>query len=174
MKDNLFEINSEKILDNRGYFLNIFRQEENTFKQFWGKRNIKQINLTETLKKGTIRGLHFQKEPYCDAKIIRCLEGKVWDVAVDLRKESPNYKKWQAIELDSNKSNAIFIPEGFAHGFQVLAPRSKLLYIHSSPWIKSHDCGIRWDDKILKINWPLEISTMSSRDKELPYLTNDD
>ena len=135
MKDNLFGIETKKISDERGYFINLFREQDNYYKQFWGKRNIAQINLSESLKIGTLRGLHFQKEPYGDAKIIRCLEGKVWDVAVDLRKKSSNYRKWNAIELDSYKSNAIFIPEGFAHGFQVLAPNTKLLYIHSSPWV---------------------------------------
>lgn len=170
MKDQLFEIKSKKVFDNRGYFLNLFRPNDDLYSQFWGKRNIEQINLSESLRVGAIRGLHFQKSPYLDAKIIRCLKGKIWDVAVDLRKESCDYKKWHAIELDSEESNAFFIPEGFAHGFQVLEPNTKVLYIHSSKWIKSHESGIRWNDKILNIKWPLKVTDMSERDKNLPFL----
>lgn len=170
MKDKLFKINGKKIFDNRGYFLNLFRQNDNLYSEFWGNRNIEQINLSESLKVGTIRGLHFQKRPYLDAKIIRCLEGKIWDVAVDLRKESHDYKKWHSIELDANKANAFFIPEGYAHGFQVLEPNTKVLYIHSSQWVKSHESGIRWNDKILNINWPLKVRDMSERDKNLPLI----
>ena len=170
MKDKLFKIKGKKIFDKRGYFLNLFRQNENLYSEFWGNRNIEQINLSESLKIGTIRGLHFQKRPYLDAKIIRCLEGKIWDVAVDLRKESYDYKKWYSIELDANKANAFFIPEGYAHGFQVLEPNTKVLYIHSSKWVKSHESGIRWNDKILNITWPLKVSDMSERDKNLPFI----
>ena len=169
MKDKLFKIKGTKFFDNRGYFLNLFRQNEDVYSNAWGNRKIEQINLSESFKIGTIRGLHFQKSPYLDAKIIRCLEGKIWDVAVDLRKESRDYKKWYAIELDSIESDALFIPEGFAHGFQVLEPNTKVLYIHSSPWKKSHDSGIRWNDKILDISWPLKVSDMSERDKNLPF-----
>ena len=170
MKDKLLKIKGKKIFDNRGYFLNLFRQNEDIFRNSWGNRKIEQINLSESLKVGTIRGLHFQKSPYLDAKIVRCLEGKIWDVAVDLRKDSHDYKKWYAIELDAKKSNAFFIPEGFAHGFQVLEANTKVLYIHSSQWIQSHDSGIRWNDKILNINWPLKVSDLSKRDKNLPFL----
>ena len=134
MKDKLLKIKGKKFFDNRGYFLNLFRKDEDIYNHAWGNRKIEQINLSESLRVGTIRGLHFQKSPYLDAKIIRCLEGKIWDVAVDLRKGSNDYKKWHAIELDANKANAFFIPEGFAHGFQVLEPNTKVLYIHSSKW----------------------------------------
>lgn len=170
MKDKLFKYKGKKFFDNRGYFLNLFRQNEDTYSKSWGNRKIEQINLSESLNVGTIRGLHFQKTPYLDAKIIRCLEGKIWDVAVDLRKESCDYLKWHSIELDSIESNAFFIPEGFAHGFQVLEPNTKVLYIHSSKWMKSHDSGIRWDDKILDISWPLKVTDMSQRDENLPFL----
>ena len=170
MKDKLYELKGNKNFDNRGYFLNLFRHNDNLYSEFWDDRNIEQINLSESLRVGTIRGMHFQKSPYLDAKIIRCLEGKIWDVAVDLRKGSNDYKKWHAIELDAKKANAFFIPEGFAHGFQVLEPNTKVLYIHSSKWIKSHESGIRWNDKILNISWPLKVSEMSERDENLPFL----
>ena len=174
MKGELYEIKGKKNFDNRGYFLNLFRYKEDIYSDFWGNRNIEQINLSESFNVGTIRGLHYQKSPYLDAKIIRCLQGKIWDVAVDLRKESQDYKKWHAVELDANEANAFFIPEGFAHGFQVLEPNTKVLYIHSSPWIKSHESGIRWNDKILDISWPLKVSDMSERDKNLPFSEEDE
>ena len=117
-----------------------------------------------------IRGLHYQSPPYEEAKLVRCLKGKVWDVAVDLRQKSITYGCWHAVELSPELGNAIFIPEGFAHGFQVLSPNSELLYIHSNIWVKDFERGIRFDDPVLAINWPLKPTEISKRDLSLPTL----
>ena len=125
-----FEIFSKPYHDERGYFLNLFRACDNTFKKLSEDFVISQINLSHNLKVGTLRGLHYQKKPFEEAKFIRCIKGKVWDVIVDLRKESETYLKWYGLELSEEYSNGIFIPRGCAHGFQVIEPKSQLLYIH--------------------------------------------
>lgn len=167
---DLYELKGEKYSDNRGEFLNIFRIQEKEFKNIWRDRDIEQINISKNKKVGTIRGLHYQNQPYEEAKIIRCLKGKVWDVAVDLRKTSTTYGKWHSVVLDSTLDNSFFIPEGFAHGFQVLEANSELLYIHSSKWISSSEKGLRWNDKKLLIEWPLPCSEISIKDANLPEL----
>ena len=103
---------------------------------------------------------------------MRCLKGKVWDVAVDLRRDSPTYGKWQAVELTPDKGNALLIPEGCGHGFQVLEPGSELLYLHSHAWIPQAESGVRWDDSQLAIAWPLPVSDLSDRDRSLPLLSD--
>ena len=129
------ELHSSFYCDERGSFLNAFRAQDSVFSQTWNQRNISQINISRTSSVGTVRGLHLQSNPYSEAKLVRCLQGAVWDVAVDLRPGSDTYGRWYATELTSAVGNALFIPEGCAHGFQVLEPNSELLYIHSSPWV---------------------------------------
>ena len=165
-----FELSTKKVKDQRGFFINLFREGEEWVQKVWGNRKLCQINLSNTAKKGTIRGLHYQTEPYSECKLIRCLKGKVWDVAVDLRADSPTFLKWHAVELSPVKNNAIVIPEGCAHGFQSLEDDSELMYIHSNEWKPSHEKGIRWDDKKLRINWPLELNFISERDKSFPNI----
>ena len=120
---------------------------------------------------GTIRGLHLQAHPHSEAKLIRCLRGRVWDVAVDLRQDSDAYGKWHAVELSPEQGNALLIPEGCAHGFQVLQPGSELLYLHSGAWVPEVETGVRWDDQQLAIAWPLPPIGLSERDRSLPSLT---
>ena len=130
--ENVHEIKSKIFDDKRGSFLSCFKENEELFKNVWLDKKICQINLSLTRKKGTIRGLHYQEKPYQESKLIRCLRGKVWDVVIDLRKNSKTYKKWFSLELCSSKNNAIFVPEGCAHGFQSLQDNCELLYIHSN------------------------------------------
>lgn len=166
-----FEIISKPNQDERGYFLNLFRSYDNTFKNFSENFVISQINLSHNLKVGTLRGLHYQKKPFEEAKFIRCIKGKVWDVIVDLREESETFLKWYAVELSEKVNNGVFIPKGCAHGFQVIEKESQLLYFHSGKWVPEAEKGIKWDDKTLQINWPLKPSIISSRDSNLPYLS---
>ena len=169
---DLVELYSESFKDERGLFLNAYRSCEPGFKSLWKSRKIAQVNISLTRSVGSIRGLHYQLPPYEEAKLVRCLKGKVWDVAVDLRKKSKTYRCWHAVELSPELSNAILIPEGFAHGFQVLSPNSELLYIHSNIWVKEFERGIRFDSPHLGINWPLKPEAMSNRDLTLPlYIT---
>ena len=164
----VFEIKNSKFRDNRGTFLNLLSKEYPLFKSIWGDRDIQQINISNTKHIGTVRGMHFQSEPYGEAKLISCIKGKVWDVALDLRENSETYLRWHAVELDSNRNNSILIPEKCAHGFQTLEKDCELIYIHSENWVKESELGLRWNDPTIKISWPLEIKNISNRDQNLP------
>ena len=172
--DDLKIVISNAFEDNRGKFINIFRSQEDSYKEIWKSRKIQQVNYSLNYTVGTVRGLHYQDKPYTESKLIRCISGAIWDVAVDLRKDSKTYLKWFGIELSPKKLNALFIPEGFAHGFQVLKQKSEILYIHSGIWIKASEKGIRWNDPTISINWPLPISEISQKDLDLPYLNLDE
>jgi len=156
--------------DGRGAFLNAFRAQEPAFAKAWGNRGIAQVNLSKTEIPGSIRGLHMQARPHSEAKLVRCLRGKVWDVAVDLRTDSPTYARWHTVELSPEAANALLIPEGCAHGFQVLEPGSELLYLHSDAWVPEAETGVRFDDPQLAIPWPLQPRGLSRRDLALPLL----
>ena len=169
--DNVLELYTEIFEDHRGAFMNSFRADENAFMESWGHQNIAQVNLSRTKNPGMIRGLHLQAEPHSEAKLVRCLKGCVWDVVVDLRKDSVTYGHWHALELSPKEGNAIHIPQGCAHGFQVLEPESELLYLHSGKWVPEFEEGVRWDDPTLAIAWPLPVKGLSDRDRNLPYLS---
>ena len=168
--DGLKELISEPYKDSRGEFLNLFKINDQNLGKIWGDRKLCQVNKSITLKKGTIRGLHLQKSPHQEIKIIRCIKGKVWDVGVDLRKNSDTYLQWHAIELNPFQNNAILIPEGCAHGFQTLQDNSELIYIHSENWMTESEFGIRFDDPKLNITWPLNMVNLSERDANLPFI----
>ena len=169
--DGVFELYCEPYVDERGAFLNAFRAQEESFMSSWGDRGIAQVNLSRSASVGTIRGLHFQKPPHSESKLVRCLKGRVWDVAVDLRTESATWGHWHAVELNPERSNALLLPEGCAHGFQVLEPGSELLYLHSGAWVPEAESGVRWDDPQLAITWPLLPTGLSERDRSLPLLS---
>ena len=101
---------------------------------------------------------------------MKCIKGRIWDVAVDLRKNSSTYLAWHAVEIDPETSNALVIPEGCAHGFQVLEPNSDVLYLHTGDWIPEYERGIRWNDPNLSISWPLKPTNLSDRDQKLPFI----
>jgi dTDP-4-dehydrorhamnose 3,5-epimerase len=166
----VFELLAQPFADHRGAFLNAFRAQELAFMGTWGDRGIAQVNLSRTEAVGTIRGLHLQAEPHSEAKLVRCLRGRVWDVAVDLRQDSPTYGYWHAVELSHEQGNALLIPEGCAHGFQVLEPGSELLYLHSCAWEPQAETGVRWDDPQLAVAWPLPVAHLSDRDRNLSFL----
>lgn len=168
--DGVFELKSTSFIDNRGSFINAFRIQELNYKKAWGERSIAQINISKSEQIGTVRGLHLQSEPHSEAKIIRCLSGMIWDVAIDLRKDSPTMGKWHAVELSPDRSNALVIPEGCAHGFQVLKQNSRLLYIHSGAWVPESETGVNIMHPQLAINWPLAPLALSERDKSLPMI----
>ena len=159
------------VYDHRGAFQNCFRRKETAFTQAWGERLITQVNLSRTETAGTVRGMHFQQTPYSEAKLVRCIRGRVWDVAVDMRSGSPSYGCWHACELSPEKGNALFIPEGCAHGFQVLEAGSELLYIHSGNWVLEAETGVLFNDPLLAIAWPLPPIGLSQRDLAFPLLS---
>ena len=162
------ELKHSPFKDKRGEFLNLFKEEDPIFKELWGDREIKQINLSHTKKRGTIRGMHIQLEPFAEAKLITCTKGEIWDVFLDLRVGSPSYGKYSYLVLSQNSKNSIFIPEGFAHGFQALQNDIEMIYIHSNIWSKSNETGVNCQDTTLKIPWPISDYKLSERDQHLP------
>ena len=157
--------------DNRGYFLesfNLEKFEENVYP-------IKFVQDNESKSsKGVLRGLHFQKPPYAQAKLVRCIEGCVIDVAVDIRKGSPTYGKHISVELSGENKRQLFVPRGFAHGFSVLSENAVFAYKVDNRYVSESESGIRYDDKELNINWGLkeEDVQLSFKDKELEYFKN--
>ena len=151
------EIKLNKFSDKRGEFIKIFNNQKNF--------NIEQINISRNIKKGTIRGIHFQKKPFEDGKFVYCLRGKIFDVVVDLRKNSKNFKKWKAYTLHPKKNTIVYVPRGFGHAFQTLSNCTEVLYIHDNIYSKKYEDGINYLDESLKIRWPLKVSNISARDK---------
>ena len=129
---------------------------------------VAQINQTVTTRRGIVRGMHFQHPPHAEMKLVTCLRGAIFDVAVDLRKGSPTFLHWHGEELSSENNRALLIPEGFAHGFQTLTDDCELIYTHSSPYQANAEGGLNPRDATLAIVWPLEISEISDRDERHP------
>jgi dTDP-4-dehydrorhamnose 3,5-epimerase len=129
------------------------------------QKSIKQINHSVTSKKGSIRGLHYQIPPYSEIKIVNCIKGEIYDVAIDLRPDSSTFLKWHAEVLSDKNMCSLLIPEGFAHGFQTLTNDCEIIYVHSEAYSPSHERGIRFDDPMIKVHWPLPIYDCSERDR---------
>lgn len=167
--NGLFEVNRNILRDNRGYLERLFCIND---LKCWKNRPLRQVNRTFTEKKATIRGLHFQHPPYTEAKFISCLSGVIFDVALDLRLQSETYGKIFTIELDAQKHNSVFIPEGFAHGFQSLTSDVEILYFHSVQYEKAYEDGINVFDPTLKIEWLQKSPQVSDRDLNFQYFKN--
>jgi len=157
--------------DARGAFVRLFCTQE--LQQLLGHRHVAQINHSRTNRTGAVRGLHFQRPPHAEMKMIRCLRGRVWDVAVDIRAGSPTFLQWNAQELAEGDQKMLVIPEGFAHGFQAMEPNSELLYLHTAAYDPSAEGGLRHDDPWLSITWPLPPRDLSPRDHAHPMLSAD-
>lgn len=158
----LKRVERQRIGDSRGFLSRLFCAEE-LAAAGWSKP-IAQINHTYTSKRGTVRGMHFQRPPQAEMKLVSCIRGEVWDVAVDVRTDSPTYLHWHAERLSADNSRALLIPEGFAHGFQALTDDVELLYCHSSAYSASAEAGLNPQDERLAIVWPLPIAELSARD----------
>ena len=164
--EGLYKLERKLIQDHRGFFTRIFCEDE--FKDLDACFSVKQINHSLTKKKGTVRGLHFHYPPVSEAKFVSCTKGKIFDVAIDLRINSPTFLKWHSEILTNN--SALFIPAGFAHGFQTLTNNCELLYSVSSPHTPDSEGAFSVLDPKLSINWPLEIENMSPRDEAHPFI----
>lgn len=132
---------------------------------------VAQINHTFTAAAGTVRGMHFQHPPHAEMKLVSCLAGDIWDVAVDLRRDSPTFLQWHAERLSAENRRALLIPEGCAHGFQTLVDQCVLVYCHSTAHAPAAEGGVRHDDPTLNIPWPLPVRNVSERDLALPCLS---
>jgi dTDP-4-dehydrorhamnose 3,5-epimerase len=157
------------LADSRGYLERLFSVDE--LAPLLEGKQIVQINHTMTSKRGTVRGMHFQRPPHAEDKLIHCIRGRVFDVAVDLRSHSPTFLSWHAEILDPLEHNMLFIPAGFAHGFQTLAADSEMLYLHTAAHHPAAEDGINPNDPLVKIDWPLEFAEISERDSLRPVLT---
>ena len=164
--DGLFVADTDQIADHRGAFSRFFCDE--ALQEAIGERRIRQINHSRTRSVGALRGMHFQLPPHAELKCVRCIRGRVFDVAVDIRRGSASFLRWHAEELSADNRRMLVIPEGFAHGFQVLEADSELLYLHSASYAPASEGGLNPLDPRLAIDWPLEIGDMSERDRVLP------
>lgn len=167
----LHRVVSRQLGDSRGYLARAFCAEELSAAGWPGP--VVQANLTYTRQKGTVRGLHFQHPPHAEAKLVRCLRGEIWDVVLDLRKDSPTFLKWHAEILSPGNMNAFLIPQGCAHGFQSLVDDVEMLYLHSAAHAPASEGGLSVNDPMLAIEWPLPLGEMSARDRSFPFLPHD-
>lgn len=163
-------IDADPIADNRGFFARLYCEE--TFKSFNLERPLNQISISYNIQVGTLRGLHIQRPPHMETKIVRVTRGSILDVAVDVRRASPTFGQWYSVELSAENRKQLYIPEGFAHGFQTLLPETEVLYHISVPYAPEASSGIRYDDPDLAIAWPeTDARTLSERDRALPPLS---
>ena len=161
-------IELEKLEDHRGFFTRIW--DKKIFQDKGLNLKLVQTSFSFNKKRGTLRGMHFQKKPFEEEKLIRCIRGKIFDVIIDLRLKSSTYKKWISMELKSDDLKMIYIPRGFAHGFSVLSDTAVFAYKVDNRYAPESDSGIRYDDKSLGMTWDLSSDDIivSDRDKELP------
>lgn len=161
-------IKTNRFSDERGYFLETYKKSEY---QTQIPTNFAQDNFSFS-SKGVLRGLHFQAGESAQAKLVRVLEGEIWDVAVDLRPSSPTFKKWVAKELSEENGFSLYIPEGFAHGFVVTSSQARVYYKTSKEYNKQAERGIVWNDKTINVDWPVSNPIVSEKDQALPAFEN--
>lgn len=166
----LFVVETTPVQDARGEFSRIYCDAE--FAELRADLHWSQINISRTYHRGAVRGMHFQYPPAPEAKLIRCIRGRVFDVAVDIRANSSTFLQWHGVELSEDKPTQYFIPEGFAHGFQALTDDVQLLYLHSAAWDRRLEGGLRHDDPLLAIEWPIQVTQVSERDRSHPLLAD--
>lgn len=162
----VYIVDIEPLEDSRGMFARTFCIEE--FASQGLPTRFVQCNTSFNSRRGTLRGLHFQSDPQQEEKLVRCTRGAVLDVVVDLRPCSPTFRQWEGIELTSDNRRALFIPKGFAHGFQTLQDESEVFYQMSEIYVPELASGVRWNDPAFNIIWPIEISTIAPRDASYP------
>ena len=163
-----FIIDLQPFQDERGWFARYYCEDE--FKTIGHTKEWVQLNHSVTNKKGSLRGMHYQLKPFTEIKLIRCISGAVFDVIVDLRENSESFLQWFGFELSASNKKMLYIPEGFAHGFQCLSDDCQLLYHHSEFYRPGAEGGILYNDPMIKITWPIDVTVISTRDKEHPLL----
>ncbi|UCG59801.1 MAG: dTDP-4-dehydrorhamnose 3,5-epimerase [Phycisphaerales bacterium] len=164
--DGAYIIEVEPITDERGSFARIFCEKEFAEKGLQGR--FVQCNVAWNKAKGTLRGMHYQVAPHAEVKIVRCTRGVIHDVIVDLRPASSTYCKWTAVELDPWCNRMVYVPDGFAHGYQTLAPDTEVFYWMSAFYVPSAQRAVRWNDPVFGIKWPISDPKLSNRDRSLP------
>ena len=164
-------IERQPLGDERGWFERLFCEEE--LRPVLGARRIHQVNRSFTVRRGAVRGLHFQHPPAAEVKIVSCLRGQVFDVAVDLRAGSDTFLQWHGVRLSADNRRSLLIPEGFAHGFQTLTEDCELLYLHTAAYDAEREDGFDALDSRIGVGWPLPVSHRSPRDEGLPDVPED-
>lgn len=159
-------IELERAIDERGYFARTFCTRE--FAAAGLATVFVQHSVSYTERTGTLRGMHFQRAPHKEVKLIRCVAGAIFDVLIDLRQESPTYMRWEAYELSAGDGRQLYVPTGFAHGFQTLAPETEVAYMMTAFYAPEAADGIRHDDRAFSISWPLPIAEISAKDRRWP------
>lgn len=167
----LASVTRHPLCDERGFLSRIFCADE--LRSVGWHKPVAQINHTFTASRGTVRGMHYQRQPHVEMKLVTCLRGEVWDVAIDIRRGSPTFLNWHAEHLSSKNGRALLLPEGFAHGFQALSDDVELLYCHSSAYVPACEAGLHPEDPALSIAWPLPVGDLSLRDAHHPRLRSD-
>jgi dTDP-4-dehydrorhamnose 3,5-epimerase len=157
------------IHDARGFFARLF--DEDLFDQAGLPNRFMQTSLSRNPQRGTLRGLHYQSAPSDEGKLVRCVRGAIYDVIVDLRAGSPTFRQWSATELEPDKACAIYVPPGFAHGFQTLCNDSDVFYQITTPHRPERACGVRWNDPAIGVTWPLPVTLISERDAHYPDIS---
>lgn len=165
LKD-VFIIDIVRLEDARGFFGRAWCQDE--FEKHGLNPHLVQCNLSFNKKRGTLRGMHYQTAPYEEAKLVRCTMGLVYDVVIDLRPDSPTYMQWLAVELTAENRRALYVPEGFAHGFQTLVDNSEVFYQMSEFHFPDAARGVRWNDRTFDIQWPIDNPIVSEKDNNFP------
>jgi dTDP-4-dehydrorhamnose 3,5-epimerase len=162
-----FVIDPEPHHDERGFFARTFCRRE--FEDRGMNPDVRQCNVSLSTRSGTLRGMHFQRAPHEEAKLVRCTRGALWDVALDLRNESASYLRWVGVELSADNRRMLYVPEGCAHGFQTLADDTEVFYQLSAVYVPEAQAGVRWDDPAFGIDWPPASSrVISERDRNWP------
>lgn len=162
----VFEVDPEPHCDERGLFARTWCQRE--FRSLELSDKIVQCSTSFSASRGTLRGLHYQKAPFAEAKLVRCTAGAIFDVALDLREESPTFLEWHGTELSARNRRALYIPAGCAHGLLTLEDASEVFYQMSEFYHPESACGVRWNDPAFKIAWPAAVKVISERDRTLP------
>jgi dTDP-4-dehydrorhamnose 3,5-epimerase len=168
--NDLLISNNNSFRDDRGIFKRLLSVSD--YKDILNSKNINQVNYSLTQTIGSIRGLHCQKKPYAEIKIVQCINGAVYDIVVDLRKNSSTFLKWFGLELSKQNGLGIIIPEGCAHGFQTLKENSELIYFHTTPYHPEAEFGVNYIDPMLQIKWPLKLTTISEKDTNYSFLSD--
>ncbi len=165
----VFIVEPEVLGDERGFFARVWCSRELEARGL--EHRLVQSSISYNTRRGTLRGMHFQAEPYGEVKLVRCTTGAIHDVTIDLRPESPTFKRWIGVELTATNRRTLYVPKGFAHGFQTLEPDSEVLYQMSEFYHPESARGVRWNDPAFGIKWPLPDPIMSDRDRTYPDFT---
>lgn len=164
----VYLIELQPVEDDRGHFARLFCSRE--MREQGLSFDVAQLNSAFNKTAGTVRGLHFQRDPHAESKIVSCIAGAVFDVAVDVRPDSPTYLEWFGIELTAENRRQLYIPTGFAHGYQALTNDAKLIYLVSEFYAPAAEGGLRFDDPAIGIEWPLQVSSVSEKDRSWPLV----